>query len=88
MDRVKMPSLLLAKLPQEGGRSPLRVIFIQKSFRILEELKGNNGCYKNKGGGGCYGDLGWGSSGVVEEGAAEVGESYRREAGNPWGIWG
>lgn len=29
------------------------------------------------------GDLGWGSSGVVEEGAAEVGESYRREAGNP-----
>lgn len=35
------------------------------------------------GGGACCGDLGWGSSGVVEEGAAEVGESYRREAGNP-----
>ena len=55
MVRVKMPSLLLAKLPQEGGRSPLRVIFMQKSFRILEELKGNNGCYKNRGGGVLWG---------------------------------
>lgn len=81
MVRVETPFLLLAKLSQEGGRSPLRVIFMQKSFRILGELKGNNGCYKIKGG--HCGDLGWGSSGAVERGAAEAGEPYRREAGNP-----
>lgn len=78
---LKCLPYLLAKLPQEGGCSPLRVIFMQKSFRILEELKGNNGCYKNGGGGmlwglgvgflrGCWGRSSW-SWGVLQKGSRE-----------------
>ena len=83
MVRVKMPSLLLAKLPQEGGRSPLRVIFMQKSFRILEELKGNNGCYKNGGGGRVVGTWGGVPQGLLRKEQLKLGSPTEGKQGTP-----
>lgn len=84
MVRVKTPSLLLAKLPQEGGRSSLRIIFMQKSFRILEELKGNNGFYENKGGGGCVvGTWGGVPQGLLRKEQLKLGSPTEGKQGTP-----
>ena len=47
------------------------VIFMQKSFRIFGELKGNNGCYKIKGG--HCGDLGGAPQGLLSKEQLKLG---------------
>lgn len=80
---LKCLPYLLAKLPQEGGCSPLRVIFMQKSFRILEELKGNNGCYKNGGGGRVVGTWGGVPQGLLRKEQLKLGSPTEGKQGTP-----
>lgn len=54
---------------------------MQKSFRILGELKGNNGCYKIKGG--RCGDLGGAPQGLLSKEQLKLGSPTEGRRGAP-----